>query len=227
MGPLHEPDLFGGIAATTPVPSSKPTRRTAATREEIRAAIDNLRGVAPILSIGVGRLARMIGGAKAHLQHERDAYAVERGEDIPSERAILPTTPPASVRVLELDATLLTQHPLNPRLAEPDERLDDLADAINAEGQLVPVCVLVDPDAPERFLILDGSRRHRAILRLRKRGILQPVRAVLVPSTDALDFLVAHVAKSEDWSDYERATFFASAWRAATHRKRCWRARPD
>ena len=212
MGTPHEPDLFGDITVTSPVPLPAPTRRAAAAREEIRAAIDSLRGKAPISSVGVGRLGHIVGGAKAYLQNERDAYAVERGESVPSRQIIAPTMPPAKARVLEIDATLLVQHPLNPRLPEPQERLDDLADAIDSEGQLVPVCVIVDPDAPIRFLILDGSRRHRAILRLRARGIHQPVRAVLVPSTDALDFLIAHVGRSEDWSDYERATFFAAAW---------------
>lgn len=210
MGALHEADLFGDIAAS-PVPSSRPTQRAAATRQAIRAAIDSLRGDASISSIGIGRLARVVGGAKAYLQHERDAYAAERGEDLPSRQVIAPTPPPATARVLEVDATLLAQHPLNPRLAESDERLDDLADAIASDGQLVPVCVLIDPDAPNRFLILDGSRRHRAILHLRARGVMRLVRAVLVPSIDALDFLVAHVGRSQDWSDYERATFFAAA----------------
>ncbi|MEH3036275.1 MAG: ParB N-terminal domain-containing protein [Sphingomonas adhaesiva] len=204
-----EPDLFGDLAGTAPMPTLAAARRPAARREEIRAAIDDLRGDAPILSVGIGRLARVVGGSKAHLQHERDAYAAEHGE--PS--VVAPAIPPADPgQLLELDADLLAQHPINPRLADGDPHLDDLADAIATDGQLVPVCIIADATAPGRFLILDGSRRHRAIQRLRERGLDRPVRATLVPTADAMDFLVAHVATSASWSDYERAVFFVAAW---------------
>ncbi|AIT05125.1 hypothetical protein MC45_00195 [Sphingomonas taxi] len=69
----NEPDLYGDLAATAPVAPPVSARRPAGRREEIRAAIDELRCGAPILSVGIGRLARVIGGSKAHLQHERDA----------------------------------------------------------------------------------------------------------------------------------------------------------
>jgi ParB/RepB/Spo0J family partition protein len=205
----NEPDLFGDLAGTAPVVTPVSARRPAARGEEIRAAIDDLRGGAPILSVGIGRLARVVGGSKAHLQHERDAYAAEHGEPA----VVAPAMPPAdSGEVLELDANLLAQHPINPRLADGDPHLDDLADAIATDGQLVPVCIIPDATIPGRFLILDGSRRHRAIQRLRERGHDRPVRALLVPAADAMDFLVAHVATSASWSDYERAVFFAAAW---------------
>jgi hypothetical protein len=45
----NEPDLYGDLAATAPVAPPVSARRPAGRREEIRAAIDELRCGAPIL----------------------------------------------------------------------------------------------------------------------------------------------------------------------------------
>jgi ParB/RepB/Spo0J family partition protein len=198
MADDHTPDLFGTVAVSG--------RRKVPADEIIHAAIDQLRGDAPIRSVAIGRLSRKVGGGKARLQTVRDAYADAHGETV-----IGAPSPAAGESIFIVPVDRLDKHPSNPRLMVADDpEIEALAASIVAEGQLLPVCVSADPGNPERYLVLDGFRRLSAIRRLVAQGHDVPVRAMRT-DTDPVEFLVEHWSRQRNWSDYERAVFFVEA----------------
>jgi len=67
---------------------------------------------------------------------------------------------PPGLRQIPLD--LLDPSPFQPRVAFPQESLDELADSIRARGILQPILARSHPMQPERFYIVAGERRWRA-----------------------------------------------------------------
>jgi ParB family transcriptional regulator, chromosome partitioning protein len=68
--------------------------------------------------------------------------------------------PPPGLRQIPLD--LLDPNPFQPRVAFPQETLDELAESIRARGILQPILARSHPKHPERFYIVAGERRWRA-----------------------------------------------------------------
>lgn len=206
------PDLFSLIDADS-AGDEATNRRVRPDDNDIRAAIDRLRGGAPILSVGLGRLAAECGGGKAYLKQVRDAYAQALGEHPlgpPTDPA--PSAPFATGIIIELSLNRLRKHPLNPRLlAEDDPELRALAESIRDNGQQVPIVVVADPERTGHFLIVDGSRRHQAMPLLHVEGRTDTIQAMVIEDADPMDFLVAHFTHARNWSDYERALFFVDA----------------
>jgi ParB family chromosome partitioning protein len=69
-------------------------------------------------------------------------------------------SPPPGFRQIPLD--LLDPSPFQPRVAFPQESLEELADSIRARGILQPILARSHPTHPERFYIIAGERRWRA-----------------------------------------------------------------
>ena len=67
---------------------------------------------------------------------------------------------PSGMRQIPLD--LLDPSPFQPRMAFPQETLDELAASIRARGVLQPILARTHPTHPERFYIVAGERRWRA-----------------------------------------------------------------
>ena len=57
-------------------------------------------------------------------------------------------------------------NPLQPRRTFPDQELDELATSIRENGLLQPLVVRPAPGAPDRFELVAGERRFRAVTRL-------------------------------------------------------------
>jgi ParB family chromosome partitioning protein len=64
------------------------------------------------------------------------------------------------LRQIPLD--LLDPNPFQPRVAFPQDSLDELAESIRARGILQPILARSHPTQPERFYIVAGERRWRA-----------------------------------------------------------------
>ena len=69
-------------------------------------------------------------------------------------------SPPPGLRQIPLD--LLDPNPYQPRVAFPQEGLEELAESIRVRGILQPILARTHPTHPERFYIVAGERRWRA-----------------------------------------------------------------
>ncbi len=67
---------------------------------------------------------------------------------------------PPGLRQIPLD--LLDPNPFQPRVAFPQESLEELAASIRVRGILQPILARSHPTQPERFYIIAGERRWRA-----------------------------------------------------------------
>lgn len=63
-------------------------------------------------------------------------------------------------------ASAVVPNPLQPRRTFPDQELDELATSIRENGLLQPLVVRPAPGAPDRFELVAGERRFRAVTRL-------------------------------------------------------------
>jgi ParB family chromosome partitioning protein len=70
------------------------------------------------------------------------------------------SSPPPGLRQIPLD--LLDPNPFQPRVAFPQEGLEELAESIRVRGILQPILARSHPTYPERFYIIAGERRWRA-----------------------------------------------------------------
>lgn len=75
-----------------------------------------------------------------------------------------PDTEPAEIRKLPLAA--IVPNPMQPRRVFTDEELDDLTSSIRQNGLLQPLVVRPAPGAADRFELVAGERRFRAMSRL-------------------------------------------------------------
>ncbi len=80
------------------------------------------------------------------------------------------------VRTLSLDA--LVPNPFQPRQEFKEEELGELVDSIRENGLLQPLVVRPDPDAKDRFQLVAGERRFRAVRRLGWQEVSAVVREV-------------------------------------------------
>ena len=74
------------------------------------------------------------------------------------------STEDAEVRRIALGQ--IVPNPLQPRRLFTDEELDELASSIQANGLLQPLVVRTAPGTQDRFELIAGERRYRAMSRL-------------------------------------------------------------
>lgn len=78
--------------------------------------------------------------------------------------------------------------PTQPRKEFLQDDIDSLAASIREKGQQTPVLVRPDPDGgPERYLVIAGERRWRAVTQIGDRDLLVVVRRDLTDAGDILD----------------------------------------
>ncbi|MGC9371100.1 MAG: plasmid partitioning protein RepB [Paracoccaceae bacterium] len=106
--------------------------------------------------------------------------------------------------VVEIDPHHITAGGLSDRLDDEDEDHAALVESLREHGQQVPVLVRPDPETPDRYQIVYGRRRVKA---LRELGL--PVKA-LVRSLDEREMLLAQGQENtarKDLSFIEKASF--------------------
>lgn len=106
--------------------------------------------------------------------------------------------------VWELDPDLIDDHRIADRLAP--EEVADLRDAIEANGQAVPILVRRNPKIPERYLLVYGRRRLEAI---RQSQVVEKVRALVanLDDDDAVRSQISENMARQDLSYIEKANF--------------------
>ena len=107
-------------------------------------------------------------------------------------------------RVWDLDPNQISNHRLEDRLAPEDTA--DLQDAIETNGQTVPILVRRDPNHKDRYLLVYGRRRLEAIRNSDKVG---KVRAI-VANLDEEQFTRAQISENmarRDLTFIEKALF--------------------
>src|SRR5215472_7803153 len=98
----------------------------------------------------------------------------------------------ADFRSIAIDQ--LRESPTNPRRAFDEEKLQDLAQSIRAQGVLVPL--IVRNVGPEQYEVVAGARRLRAA----QAAVLfaVPVRVVELSDAEALTLQLIENAQRED-----------------------------
>jgi ParB family chromosome partitioning protein len=119
---------------------------------------------------------------------------------IPDTMTSLPAAPIPSGRPLELDLDHLAPNEVQPRVHMDDQRLDELAQSIRANGVIQPIVVR---RKGERFEIVAGERRWRAAQRA---GMLRvPVVVRDVPDEKLLEVALIENIQREDLNAVEEA----------------------
>ena len=109
-------------------------------------------------------------------------------------------TPQPSLRPQEIDADLLTPNPFQPRTVMDEERIDELAQSIRANGIIQPIVVR---KAGTGYEIVAGERRWRAAQRA---GLLKvPVVVRDTPDNQLLAAALIENIQREDLNPIEEA----------------------
>lgn len=124
---------------------------------------------------------------------------------------IFPPLPDAPIRSLRWDQ--IERSPLNPRKRFDDAEIEALAGAIAADGLLQNLVVRPHPKLKDKFELLAGERRHRAIGKLIETGRADPARlwpARVTPCEDreALMLALAENVARKDLTPLEEAEAF-------------------
>lgn len=125
-----------------------------------------------------------------------------------------PAVPPPAARTLEttpveIPVDRIDPSPFQPRQAIAEEAIEDLAFSIATDGLIHPICLRPSPADPERYELVDGERRLRAVRRLG----LPTIRAEIGPFTDAqvLRIVVATAVQRAQLNPIEEAIAFRRA----------------
>jgi ParB family chromosome partitioning protein len=141
------------------------------------------------------------------------------------------SSPPPGLRQIPLD--LLDPNPFQPRVAFPQEGLEELAESIRVRGILQPILARSHPTYPERFYIIAGERRWRAAAL----AGLHEVPAIIreMSDTEAATAALIENLQREDLNPMEEAEWGSRARRSPTRcacstcprgcRTRCAKAR--
>ncbi|MBB3261276.1 ParB/RepB/Spo0J family partition protein [Paraburkholderia sp. WP4_3_2] len=87
-----------------------------------------------------------------------------------------------------ISVDVLDTHPWNARVHRSPERIRQIANEIAATRQHSPILITPNPAKPERFFVVDGETRFRAVKSLNRKEIW--VLEVPVDPNDALEFYV-------------------------------------
>jgi ParB family chromosome partitioning protein len=110
---------------------------------------------------------------------------------------------PERGRPTELDIDLLVPNPRQPRQHINDERLDELAQSIRANGVIQPIVVRTVAGPGHQYEIVAGERRWRAAQRA---GLLKvPVAVKDVPDDKLLEVALIENIQREDLNPIEEA----------------------
>ena len=110
----------------------------------------------------------------------------------------------ADFRTLAIDQ--LRESPTNPRRSFDQDKLQELAQSIRAQGVLVPL--IVRNLAAEQFEVVAGARRFRAAQAAELFAV--PVRVVELTDDEALTLQLVENAQREDVHPLEEAFALAS-----------------
>ena len=122
----------------------------------------------------------------------------------------------ADFRTLAIDQ--LRESPTNPRRSFDQDRLQELAQSIRAQGVLVPL--IVRNPATEQFEVIAGARRFRAAQAAELFAV--PVRVVELTDDEALTLQLVENAQREDVHPLEegpRAREIRSELRSRSRRR--------
>ena len=121
-----------------------------------------------------------------------------------------------SNKLVELDLESIALNPLNVRLESSLQTVDALAKSIRTQGLIHPI--LVRPCAANQgFEIVCGERRFRAYQQLAAENdeySVIPARVVDVDDAEALALMHKENSERTDWSQYEKALFYQSAYQS-------------
>jgi ParB family chromosome partitioning protein len=110
----------------------------------------------------------------------------------------------------QIPVLLIDPSPLPPRTVYSEELIQDRAQSLKASGQLMPIIVRLNPDAPGRYIIVDGWSRVLATVEY---GISETLEAEIESFTsDAEAAWHGYECNEqrEGHSDLDRAYFFKS-----------------
>jgi ParB family chromosome partitioning protein len=118
--------------------------------------------------------------------------------------ALIPDVPDPRASPAEVDIDRLSPNAFQPRGHVDDERLDDLARSIKANGIIQPIVVRRVGD---RFQIIAGERRWRAAQRVGLHEV--PVVVRRLGDSDALEIALVENLQREDLSSLEEAEAYS------------------
>ena len=99
----------------------------------------------------------------------------------------------------DITPDLIRNNPHNPRLYFNDEKLDQLRTSLQEKGVLVPLIAYEDPEAPGRYVLMDGERRWRSARDLGFDSVPVQVIAAPDPVENLVQMFNIHSVR-EEWS---------------------------
>ncbi len=121
-------------------------------------------------------------------------------------RGELPADLAATGRLIELPLGRIEPNPRQPRKRFPAEQIEALAESIRAQGVIHPLVVRPHPEAPQRYQLVAGERRLRAVRLLGWQWAPALVREV--PDEQLLEAALVENIQREDLTPIEEATAY-------------------
>ncbi len=118
----------------------------------------------------------------------------------------LPADLAATGRLIELPLGRIEPNPRQPRKRFPAEQIEALAESIRAQGVIHPLVVRPHPEAPQRYQLVAGERRLRAVRLLGWQWAPALVREV--PDEQLLEAALVENIQREDLTPIEEATAY-------------------
>lgn len=118
----------------------------------------------------------------------------------------LPADLAATGRLIELPLGRIEPNPRQPRKRFPAEQIEALAESIRAQGVIHPLVVRPHPEAPQRYQLVAGERRLRAVRLLGWQWAPALVREV--PDEQLLEAALVENLQREELTPIEEATAY-------------------
>ncbi len=118
----------------------------------------------------------------------------------------LPADLAATGRLIELPLGRIEPNPRQPRKRFPAEQIEALAESIRAQGVIHPLVVRPHPEAPQRYQLVAGERRLRAVRLLGWQWAPALVREV--PDEQLLEASLVENLQREELTPIEEATAY-------------------
>ncbi len=118
----------------------------------------------------------------------------------------LPAALAATGRLIELPLGRIEPNPRQPRKRFPAEQIEALAESIRAQGVIHPLVVRPHPEAPQRYQLVAGERRLRAVRLLGWQWAPALVREV--PDEQLLETALVENLQREELTPIEEATAY-------------------
>lgn len=118
----------------------------------------------------------------------------------------LPADLATTGRLIELPLGRIEPNPRQPRKRFPAEQIEALAESIRAQGVIHPLVVRPHPEAPQRYQLVAGERRLRAVRLLGWQWAPALVREV--PDEQLLEAALVENLQREELTPIEEATAY-------------------